>query len=896
MKKVLFLLGIIFSTLLLSAQAPGGMPGGMPGNGAQRQAAPSIGHIYGKLTDSAGKGIGDASVLLLQSRFDTATKKRKDVLLKGMTTQANGDFNFEDLPVFTIYKLKISATGLKPYEQTVSLMPPQDSTAQRPAEAQRSTVSAMAGAFEKDLGKIAMKTDVQQMQNIVVTATTGRLKMDIDKKVFSVDKNIVSAGGTAVDVMKNVPSVNVDIDGNVALRNAPPQIFVDGRPTTLTLDQIPADAIESVEVITNPSAKYDASGGGAGILNIVLKKNRKTGYNGNLRAGVDKLGAVNGGVDFNVRENKVNFFGSLNYNQRKSNTVGSVNRLNLLDSPQTRINQANTDESTGRFIFGRAGLDWFATNRTTISIAGFRASGKFNPYEVMDITTDSLYNGGTVRSFSDRISNGTREFNGRGLALGLKYLFPKAGEEWTADANFFSGKMENNSLYTTNKYANGLGSAVQSTLLQKILGSGTDYNIIMQTDYVNPLSDKVKLEAGLRAAMRGRENNNSNYFFDNSVNAYKLIPSTSSNYKNTDNVYAAYASITNSLNNFGYKLGLRAESSNYNGELTNTGQKFSNNYPISLFPSLFVSQKLGGNQEVQASYTRRINRPNFFQLIPFADYTDELNITQGNPDLKPEFTNSLEASYSKSFPKNNTVLASVYYKKTDNLITRYLEPGTNPFTGNAAIINTYINANSSRSYGTELTSQNYLAKWWDMTTNVNFYNAKINSDDKNVTTDAMWSWFGKWNNNFKLPANFNVQLSATYQSKTQLTPGGNGGFGGPPGARGGGGPGGPGGGFGQAQSASQGYIEPFYGVDIAVRKNFLKNNAASAILSFNDIFRTRSFNQYSESPYFIQTYSRLRDPQMIRLTLTYRFGKMDATLFKRKNTNTESEGGQMQGM
>ena len=142
--------------------------------------------------------------------------------------------------------------------------------------------------------------------------TTGRLKMDIDKKTFNVDKNIVSAGGTALDVMKNVPSVQVDIDGNVKLRNATPQIFIEGRPTTLSLDQIPADNIESVEVITNPSAKYDACGGNAGILNIVLKKNKKTGYNGNLRAGVDKRGAINGGGDFSVSQGKFNFNASGN--------------------------------------------------------------------------------------------------------------------------------------------------------------------------------------------------------------------------------------------------------------------------------------------------------------------------------------------------------------------------------------------------------------------------------------------------------------------------------------------------------------------------------------------------------------------------------------------------------
>jgi outer membrane receptor protein involved in Fe transport len=879
MKNIFFFLSVMVSLSIAAQQ-----PSGRPQSGGQRPAPVNAGHIFGKVVDSSGKVMSDVSVLLLQTRFDTVSKQSKQVLLKGVTTQSNGDFSFEDLPVRGTLTLKISAAGFQALEQNVSFVLPGGGKPTTSTE--QPLAQPVAPSFEKDLGKLALIADVGQMQNIIIATTTSAMKMDIDKKVFNVDKNIVSAGGTAVDVMKNVPSVNVDMDGNVALRNAPPQLFVDGRPTILTLDQIPADAIASVEVITNPSAKYDASGGGAGILNIVLKKDRKTGYNGNVRLGIDRLGALNTGVDLNIRQDKINVFASLNYNQRKSNTIGSVNRLNLLESPQTLINQDNTDKSTGRMMFGRMGLDYFINNRTTLSLTAFKMSGRFNPYEEIDITTDSLYSGGITSTYSNRISNGTRQMNNQGFTVGMKTLFPKAGEELTADVNYFSGTNENSSLYTTNKYAAGLASAIAGTTLQKILGNGNDYNLVLQTDYVNSLSSTVKLEAGLQAAIRGRENNNYNYYFDNSAGDYKLVPSSVSNYKSTDNVYAAYASISSTIKNFGYKIGLRAESSNYTGELTTTGETFANKYPISLFPSLFVSQKLGNKQELQASFTRRINRPNFFQLIPFADYTDELNITQGNRNLKPEFTSSLEASYAKTFTGNNSFLASVYYKQTDNLITRYLEPGTNPFTGNAAIINTYINANSSRSYGTELTSQNYLTKWWDMTTNVNFYNAKINSDDKTVASDAMWSWFGKWNNNFKLPSNFGLQLSGTYQSKTQLLPSSGSSSGGRSG-----GPGGGGGGFGMAQSASQGYIEPFYGIDLAIRKSFLKNNAASATLSFNDIFRTRTFDQYSESDYFTQTYSRLRDPQMVRLTLAYRFGKIDANLFKRKNTNTESDSG-----
>ena len=173
-------------------------------------------------------------------------------------------------------------------------------------------------SFDKDFGNIRLSTDTKQLQSVTVTASTPGIKMNGDKKIFNVEKNIMSAGGTGLDVMRNVPSVNVDIDGNVTMRNASPQLLVDGRPTTLTLEQIPADVIESVEVITNPSAKYDASGGGGGILNIVLKKNKKSGYNGNLRAGIDKRGAINSGFDFNVRQNKFNLSASVNVNQNKS--------------------------------------------------------------------------------------------------------------------------------------------------------------------------------------------------------------------------------------------------------------------------------------------------------------------------------------------------------------------------------------------------------------------------------------------------------------------------------------------------------------------------------------------------------------------------------------------------
>lgn len=859
MKKLVIIVLVVMGINAGSAQMPGVMPAG------NMKGIPNMGHIYGKITDASNKAIADVSVVLMQKKLDSASQKMKEVLLKGMVTKANGEFNFEELPVMKQLTLKISVAGYDKLEQSVSFMPAPNSGTAKPAG---------MPSFDKDLGNIKLTPAVKQLQDVTVTSTKPLMKLDADKKVFNVEKNLVSSGGTAVDIMKNVPSVQVDIDGNVKLRNSAPQLFVDGRPTTLTLDQIPADAIESVEVITNPSAKYDASGGGAGILNIILKKNKKQGYNGSVRAGVDKLGGVNGGLDLNLRQQKFNITASFNGNLIRDKNTGTTVRTNLTDIPQTQLYQLNNGNVKGNINFSRLGLDYFLSNRSTLSVNGFMVNASFMPGDVNNIYTDSLYNSGKVSSYSQRITNSDRGFNGRGAAVGFKHLFPKEGEELTIDANYFTGNNHGNALYTTNDYKSG---TINSTDLQKVVSGGSDKNLMLQADYTKPFSPVTKLETGVRAALRSRVNDNDNYVFNKATGSYVLIPSATSNYSNKDNVYAAYATVSSSIKSFTYKIGLRAESSSYSGVLATTRQEYKNQYPISLFPSVFLSQKLGPDQDVQLSYTRRVNRPNFFQLIPFADSTDKLNITKGNPDLVPEFTQSFELSYIKRFKGNNSILASVYYKHTDNLITRYVSQVTDPTTGSKALINSYINANSSYATGLELTSVNYLTKWWDVTTNLNLYNSKVNT--ANVTAvqqDALWSWFGKFNSNFKLPSNFSLQLSAMYQSKTNLPVNTNQGMMGPPGM--------------QAQSASQGYIKSFYGVDIAVKKSFLKDNAASVTLSVSDIFRTRINDQYAYSDYFIQDYSRLRNPQMFRLTVAYRFGKVDMNLFKRKSSGSMSAG------
>ena len=857
MKKLtlLFLASLALGQLIAQGPPAGGPPSGGPGGpGSPTGGGSATGHLYGKLVDSAGHGIAHASVMLLKIVKDPATGKQHETLLKGGSSQNNGDFSAEDLPTGGPLKLSITAIGYTPFTQVIALTP-QNS--------------------DKDLGKLTLFQTSKELQQVVVTASKPTMSLDMDKKVFNVSKDIVSAGGTGIDVLKNVPSVNVDIDGNITMRGASPQIMVDGKPTTLTLDEIPSDAIESIEVITNPSAKYDASGGGAGILNIVLKKNRKQGYNGSIRANADSHGATGIGAGLNFRENKINFSADVNYRTIRDWMSGSTERTTVNASPDTYIGEKELDTTKGYLLFGRIGLDYFVSNRTTLSLTGFAMQHAAHATSAISMNTDSLYPGGTVYQYGQEHITAPHTFAGHGLTLGMKHLFATDKEEWTADASYFSGNATNSNLYVTNEYEDKAESALLSNQLQKIVGSGDDQNIILQTDFTDPLTSKMTLETGLRAAIQDRLNINNNYTYNPDSAAYELIPSAASNYKSSSEVYAAYATLSSSIGNFTYKVGLRTESSRYHGTLLNSGQSFGNQYPISLFPSLFFSQKLGGDQELQLSYTRRVNRPNFFQLVPYTDSSNKLNITRGNPDLVPEFTQSVELSYLKNFPGRNTLMGSVYYKYTNHLITNYIIEDTDYATGATTLINTFVNANSSSSVGAELTTQNTLTKWWDLSANINVYHSEINaSNESGISQPAMWSWFGKASTNFKLPSGFALQVSGMYQSKTNLPVNANNNQPGPPSIL--------------SQNASQGYIRPFYEADLGLKKTLL-NNKITLMLSFNDIFKSRIQDQYSYSEYFVQDNRRIRNPQLLRFNFTYNFGKVDASLFHRKNNNIASE-------
>ena len=864
MKLFLCLAGFLFISVGAIAQMPAAAMAGRMGGARQGMNA---GHFYGKVVNSkTGKGISAVTIQLTGNKFDTVTKQMKTAILKTILSEKNGDFSLDNLPVFGNFKLTISRVSYKPVTQQISF-----GLKFTPGGAQNQDMQQIISMIDKDLGNIKMEEDVTQLGDVVITATKPAFEMGVDRKIFNVDKNIVSTGQTATELMKSIPSLSVDIDGNVTLRNAAPTIFVDGRPTTLTLDQIPSDIIDRVEIITNPSAKFDASGGTAGILNIVLKKNKKNGYNGGVRAGVDSRGKMNLGGDINFRQNKVNFFGSANYNQRKSEPYNRTFKSITSGSDTTNSYSHDSATNNGYFGFFRAGMDYFLDNRNTITIAGSYTRGHFENNDPQFI--DSTVKGSTFTSNKYTLNN--MDFHNAGAQISFKHNFAKNGHDLNFDFNYNSSSPNSTSYIQYPAY------------LQSSTGSGYNHYFTLQTDYENQLSENSKFEAGARAAIRDFRSDNDQFIDTIHVAAI------SSHYSFTDRVYAAYATYSLKVKKWNYQLGLRAESSNYNGMLDgNDSSKIKVDYPISFFPSVFITYKINNKQDFQINYSRRVNRPNFFQLLPIYNFSDPQNPTVGNSNLSPEFTNSFELSYANTYTKGSNLLISAYFKGTNNLITQYAYKDINksiPGATDSLYYISYINANSSIAYGLEVTNKSQLLPWWEITGNINLFDSKLSATIPGQNVDnSLMSWFGKLNTNFKIAKGLTLQITGEWTSKI-LVPksGGGGGMGG--------GRGGP---FGGTQNLAQGYIEPrYWDFDVAIKKEWTwkSGESFSINLSSNDIFRTHT-KTYTQFTGFLQTTDRMRDPQLVRLNLTYRFGKIDVSLFKRKNTKADQSGGGMDMM
>jgi outer membrane receptor protein involved in Fe transport len=858
---------IFFLAILTQLNSNAQYPTGNAAKGAG--AGANMGHFYGKVVDQNNKGIEGITLQLKGNKFDPVTKKTSEAILGTMFSASNGDFSFENLPVMGNFKLIVTGVGYKKLEKQISF---------NVKMGQGQNMQDMLAMVDKDLGNIKLEESVNELKDVTVTTSAKpQFEMGIDRKIFNVEKNLTSQGQTAIEVMKSIPNLNVDIDGNVTLRNATPTLLIDNRPTTLTMDQIPADIIERVEIITNPSAKYDATGGNAGILNIVLKKNRKNGYNGGIRAGLDMRGKFNGGGDMNVRDSKFNFSLNANMNGRKSIGTSTNERQILGSSLPTNIVTINNSTGNGSFNFYRAGADYFADNRNTFSLYANIMQGEMGSTGTQ--TIDSIINSNT-KNYS--LTNSSKfNFLNKGAQLSYKHLFAEKGHELSADFNY-------------NQADNDNWSIVNSSILnQKSAGKGNNKNYTFNIDYAREFKNDVKFEAGLKYSDRSEYNKRDQYRND------ILIDAISSQYQYGEKVYAAYSNLNMKMNKWSFQLGLRAESRSYAGNILNKrgldSLPFNTSYPISLFPSAFINYKVDDKQDFQLNYSKRISPPNFFQLLPFPDYSDPQNISVGNPGLKPQFTHSFEVAYNNAYTKGSNFLATAYYKYTTDLITSYVYRDINRASANldSAYFSSSINANTATVYGLELSNKTAITKWWDLNLSFNLFKSAITATipGQNVNND-LTSWFSKMNNTFKLPNGFSYQFSGQYQAKTILPPGGNSSGGGGRGGMGGGG------GWGGPQSTAQGYNFPSYDFDMAIKKDWTLSGGRTASLSFsvNDVFKTRVNKTFSQSQYFTQTASRVRDQQMFRINFSYRFGKFDVNLLRRKSTKGDEGGGGMDQM
>jgi iron complex outermembrane recepter protein len=819
MKKFILLLFLFFK-IIIFAQIP-------PGGGNQKDMLKIMkdikGRVYGKLIDTkTKKPVEFASVTVLWFN--------KDSLLGGSLTLENGEFNIENLPPMGGFRLRAMQVGYKVYETKFFI--------------------SMPNKIEQDLGDIKLEVDEKLLNEVEVIAEKNTVQMSIDKRTYNVDKDISVRGGTAVDVMKNVPGVTVDADGNAQLRNQSPTIFIDGRPSLLTLQQIPADQIDRVEIITNPSVKFDANATG-GILNIILKKNLKPGYNGMIMGYVGSNDRYGGMVNLNVKEGKWNISTMYNYNQGFNDTKGYTKRTQLdrnSGDATGYFNQNSMVRQFNGFNFGKIGIDYNINNRNTITLNTMLTAGKFatvdkQTFDIADKNKETLVFGNRQNNQSAQFKN----YNGQFL---YKKTFPKAGKEFTSDLSYTYNKANNMYLFST--YSNSTPDTISDTF-QKNNGSTEGNQFVLQMDYVNPLSETKKFEAGIKAFYKtsGSKNNTfnsnvnqDNYTYDSVMSNYYVID---------DMINAAYVNYNSkTIWDIQYQAGLRFEQSYYQGTIKDKNQKFSYNYPStkgdffkSLFPGLYLSKKLKKNQEVQINFSRKIQRPNFFQLMPFVMFADRQNFRIGNPELKPEFKNISEINYNKILPKGS-YLASGYVRYEEQPITDVAYPS---ITDPTVLVNTTINGKSSIRYGLENTFKYTVIKNFDATFNVNIFYIYIKglvvATEPEVKAEG-YAFNAKSTLSYKFPKQITLQINGNYDSPKILL---------------------------------LGYSKPMYSMDISISKMISTKWVINA--SLNDAFNTRRMGTDFQTPFYKQDLSRRREARFVRLNVTYIFGKMDASIFKR---------------
>ncbi|MFC5272298.1 TonB-dependent receptor domain-containing protein [Adhaeribacter terreus] len=766
---------------------------------AQAQT-PLKGSIRGKLLETGTREpIGFASVGL----FST-----KDSSLAGSAMSAeNGDFAIENV-AFGKYSLKITMVGY-----ATKRLPELVLSASQP---------------NLHLGAIMVASSAKKLSEVEIVAQKDLVEYGLDKQVINVAKDISSTGGTASDALKNAPSVAVDIDGNVSVRGSSNvTVLVDGKNSgqnaQTILAQTPASAIEKIEVITNPSAKYDAEGMG-GIINIILKKEKKPGLNGNVMLNLGSNDNYNTSVSLNYSVKKFNFFGNYDFNQHSRDgyyQLISYRQGNYLEQNQT-------GNRLGRSHIPKIGFDYQLSNKQTITLSAKSFINDMTEKEAVHniaITQDPLY--------FTRFGKIENEVVATDLTLNYRKTFEDKRREFTASAVYtridgrFDRFIEH---WNTNADRVTFGDEYYQNFPQ-------DFHVrplVAQVDYVHPVGEKGKVESGLKHTQRVLA---SEYRTEHAGAGYSdltVIDSLSNNFGFADYISAAYANYANGWKKLSYQFGLRAEQTNIRINNVSDDEKYTTHY-LDLFPSVFLSQEIDESRKVQLNYSRRVNRPNYEALNPFKNYSDQYNVWSGNPKIKPEYVDSYEASYVQ-FWKSGSLTNTVFFRNVHNLIqqVRYVDT-----TQELVAYNTYVNLDDAKSYGLEISGSQSLAKWWKLSGNVSAFNYKVSGKPLGVEANSdKFSWLARLNSNFVLPKNLSMQISVNYRSP---------------------------------QALAQGTRDAIYNTDIALKKEILKKKG-SVTLRVSDVFNTLRYNTSVTSQDFTYDLFAKRQSRIAFLGFAYRFG------------------------
>ncbi len=627
-----------------------------------------------------------------------------------------------------------------------------------------STIRVSATEDKLDLGKVTLASDAISLQEVEVRAERSQMQFQLDRRVFNVGKDLTNAGNSAADILDKVPSVSVDPEGNVSLRGSQSvRILVNGQPSGLlsageteALLRMQGDIIESIEVITNPSARYEAEGE-AGIINIILKKNQDKGFNGSfgLTAGFPQN--FGGSYNLNYRQQDFNFFSNFGVDYRKVPGGGYSTQRFFENGIPTEFYTSETDQLRGGIGgYVQFGTDWNIDQHNVLTGSLLYRVGRDNNNATItyrDLDGDENLLNTTVRDINEIENENNFE-----TSILYKRTFEEDKRAWTVNVSYILDEETEIADYTEK---NDLDP---NPIVQKSTNEEDEFNYLLQTDYVHPIGEKSKLEGGLRAALR-TVNNNFSVSEQQAGGGFETLPNFDDQLRYQENIYAAYFIGAHEVGPISIQGGLRAELSDINVELVKSGESNDQNY-LSLFPSASLSYKLSDKDQIQASYSRRISRPYFRRLLPFSNFNNPRNNSIGNPNLQPEFTNSYETGYLHYFGKGS-LLANVYYRHTTGVIQRIILPSDDGTT-----IRFPVNLATRNAIGIEGNFSYELTSWWDINANFNFFREIIDGSFEGVSYAAdTYAWNGRINTKVGIGEQVTVQGSFDYDAPQRNTQG-----------------------------------------------------------------------------------------------------------------------------